>query len=81
MINLITIIGKTSTDETTITPDKIFLRTLFDGSKVLTYTKKVGNTTYSANSIESLKKSVDNHKEINQTGAAEYYGTGRYNGD
>ena len=41
----------------------------------------VGNTTYSCLSLESLKEKVENHKELNQDGAEDWYGKGMYNGD
>lgn len=64
--------------------DKVFQNTTWNGIVVTRYSKKVGNSTYTANSIERLKELCDNHKEpsdLHNKAAQAFYDNLSYKGD
>ncbi len=56
-------------------------RTFTDNQKRTVYEAKIGNIKYQRFTEKELKKAVKNHREFENSGAANDYGTGTFNGD
>lgn len=54
-----------TTPERMFTPDSITTSTSWKGVESIVYSKKIGNSTYSAGSLERLEEMVKGHREEN----------------
>jgi hypothetical protein len=64
--------------------DNSFISINYKGIKTMFYTKKVGDSTYTTLSVETLKALCENHKDAAKTGLTSRsmgYGRGKNSGD